>query len=75
MSKTRKPSECDFVAVARCPCGKMVAVCMKHLALSHEDPECRQYRTMERDAYLDYVTREWARIMFEETDPENLPRV
>lgn len=67
--------DCEFFAVTECPCGRTVALCIRHGGVFHEKPYCQEYRDMERGPYLDYVSREMAKTLFTEAeDSESWPR-
>lgn len=69
----RKYEDCCYAA-AMCPCGRIVALCLTHGGLQHQKPKCKEFRTMERGAYLEYVTRASMIAQFEEADSEGWPR-
>lgn len=69
---SRKKESCEFVAVAECPCGRQIALCVKHGGIAHQPPQCLAFRSMERGAYIDHINRHGLKRQFEQADSDEV---
>lgn len=74
MSRAKKHKRDCFIAVGQCACGRLVGLCMAHRKVMHQPPECAEFRSMETEEYLDYVTVSMRKREFERADSEEWPR-
>lgn len=66
--------KCSLRVIGHCPCGLHLAFCKKHGILYHEPEACKEFRTLDQDAFIRFVNVEYMKLKLELTDSEDLPR-